>query len=232
MADTSPAGSSTSKRRRLDWEAIERPPLQPADQEEGGLLSWFQRIAPDPAKRFNPRGYGMLLGEAVDESAMAAMVAALRWPHYVYALCSETGAAFYVGKGVGDRAFHHRREAQAGGDSEKCKVIRALGPRLRYCLFAACQDDDWATMLESVLINADYPSLTNIRPGSASSVLGAIYQDQEQRDLALNVERLKAAINKMIDRQAEAERALVAKFPALAGWMANLQTEHQLNPIS
>lgn len=47
--------------------------------------------------------------------------------YYVYALIDpRTDAPFYIGKGKGRRINAHELEAQNGGESQKCRVIREI----------------------------------------------------------------------------------------------------------
>jgi hypothetical protein len=180
------------------------------------LAPWFPRVREDPAKAFDGSGSGFYIGHALTEQDMRSLVERLRWPFYVYVLCSESGGVFYVGKGTGDRVFHHRREAEAGGASEKCRVIRILGDRLRYGLFAACQDEDWALMLESTLINLDYQNLTNIKPGRVEHIVNACYFDPELRQAVRHLKQTLLILRRMDAEQRHVEDAFILKHPQMA----------------
>lgn len=195
------------------------------------MVPWFPRVAENSEKRFNDAGTGFVIGHALDEAAMREVVAGLQWPHYVYVLCSEAGAVFYVGKGTGARVFDHRKEAEAGVQSEKCRVIRALGDRLRYGLFAACQDDDWAVMLESLLINSDYDNLTNIKCGTAASVVTAVFRNPAERETAKAFARIKATLRQMAESQHRAEEWFMRTYPFMAHKILEIRAEHPLVAI-
>lgn len=50
-----------------------------------------------------------------------------RLRHYVYRLVDpKTNVTFYVGKGIGNRAYQHIEEARAGGSGDKCERIREI----------------------------------------------------------------------------------------------------------
>ena len=104
------------------------------------------KIPAQRAKQANPGGMGPEMAYLMTAKEAASEVAAHRWPHYVYALCSDTGAAFYVGKGAGPRLLAHAAEAAAGGDSAKCQMIRRAGDRLRLKLATA----EYAVTVEGV----------------------------------------------------------------------------------
>jgi hypothetical protein len=198
---------------------------------ERSMVPWFPRVAENPSKRFNDAGTGFVIGHALDEAAMREVVAALQWPHYVYVLCSQAGAVFYVGKGSGTRVFDHRKEADSGVQSEKCRVIRALGDRLRYGLYAACQDHDWAVMLESLLIACDYDNLTNIKPGTAASIVAAAYRDPDERELSRTIARLKNTLKQMAESQYRTEEWFMRTYPFMAHKILEGRAEHPLVAI-
>lgn len=74
---------------------------------------------------------------------------------YVYVLARPDGSPFYVGKGTGDRVFHHDSEARRGCRCHKCNVIRKIwkqgGQVLRYIVFET-DDEQEAFAYECELI--------------------------------------------------------------------------------
>lgn len=107
---------------------------------------------------------------AVEETTMRAQLGAMQWGHYVYALCDEAGAAFYIGKGRGDRLFQHSKDAATGRAGAKYEQIRALGAGLRYAILLACKDDPYALGFEALLIRQHFPCLTNETNGSETAI--------------------------------------------------------------
>ena len=96
----------------------------------------------------------------------AKLIKSSQWDHYVYGLCLDNGAVFYVGKGVGDRALDHAKEAAKGDDSEKSRYIREIGEKIRYTIFLQCSDGDFALGYEAYLIHGHHDVLTNIASAS------------------------------------------------------------------
>ena len=178
-----------------------------------GLAPWFPRVVEQQGKTFGANGSGLGIGHALTEHEMRNVIGSLKWPFYVYVLCSDSGDVFYVGKGTADRVFCHRREAEAGVQSEKCRVIRCLGDRLRYGLFAVCKDEDWALMLESTLINLDYALLTNVKPGRVEHVVNAAFRDPALREGVRLITRINAIVRRMEDSQRRVEDAFMRRFP-------------------
>lgn len=103
------------------------------------------------------------------EPDFAALIKHSKWDHYVYGLCLDNGAVFYVGKGTKNRAIEHSKEAAHGDGSEKSTYIRAIGDRLRYTLFLQCLDGDFALGYEAYLIHGHHDVLTNIAPASEAA---------------------------------------------------------------
>ena len=156
------------------------------------------------AKRPNPGGMGPVFHGLMTAAEAAKEVAAHRWPFYVYALCSDTGAAFYIGKGTGHRMLAHAAEAADGGDSAKCKMIRAAGQRLRYAVFMVCQDEAFAVGIEAWLINACYEELTNIKPGSAAACMAALQPIDPQQ---LAIAQIESTLEILEEASAAIDRA-------------------------
>lgn len=96
------------------------------------------------------------------EQEFVSAVDASQWGHYVYGLCLENGAVFYVGKGIGRRATDHAKIAMQGDLSEKSQYIRHIGSRLRYTLFLQCSDDVFAKGYEAYLIRGHHDVLCNL----------------------------------------------------------------------
>jgi hypothetical protein len=109
----------------------------------------------------------------VDEAEMRDMVCSMRWGHYVYALCAGK-YIFYIGKGTGGRALHHRADARAGEISDKAEMIRRLGPALRYCVLLSGIDDDFVVLMESKLIEDNWELLVNARRESPETVCASV----------------------------------------------------------
>lgn len=162
------------------------------------------KIPAQRAKQANPGGMGPEMAYLMTAKEAASEVAAHRWPHYVYALCSDTGAAFYVGKGAGPRLLAHAAEAAAGGDSAKCQMIRRAGDRLRYAIFLVCQDEAFAAGVEAWLINAFYDDLTNIKPGSAAACLAAL---QPLDPYQIAIAKLEDTLRMLDEAQEATDRA-------------------------
>lgn len=102
---------------------------------------------------------------------------------YVYRLIDpRTGFTFYVGKGRGDRVFHHAKgllDEDDGDDAEvpslKKDTIRDIlrsGLAVQYLIHRhGLEDEDVAYEVEAALIDA-YPGLTNLAGGHGSSLKG------------------------------------------------------------
>ena len=101
---------------------------------------------------------------------------------YVYILRRPDGRPFYVGKGKGERAFHHENEARHPNDFQgqnpfKLNVIRKIkksGAILTYEIDFIAQNETSALSREMLLIGAlkrlhEGGPLTNLDPGGGSS---------------------------------------------------------------
>lgn len=165
--------------------------------------------------RIVPGATGPFVPWAVPEAQMREQVADLRWPHYVYALCTHTGVAFYIGKGRGPRLFDHVREAREGGTSEKCRVIRRLGDRLRYGILLACADEPFALGFEAIHIRWSYDVLTNLAPASEAAI-ECMFDPLDPDVIALG--QLLDVLDDVAEMEAANERAarrLVRSYPWL-----------------
>lgn len=201
-------------RKVIDWEAV-------AHDFHSGKTT-FQEAAErcfsipcDKSKRFNDSGTGVWFPYAVTEAEMRKQISAHRWPFYVYALCTHTGAAFYFGKGQRDRIFAHATEAEEGGRSEKCRVIRKLGDRLRYAIVMSCSDERYALGLEALHINADYDNLTNINVGSVDSIVRMDEPVSLYDQMLKTLEETRANIRFVKDQADASARLLVRDHPHL-----------------
>lgn len=86
-----------------------------------GLETLHNQVEGSHAERFRPKGQWTLIPEFDFSSAKSAPLAT----HYVYALCSPVDhRVFYVGKGTGDRIWHHFRDAESTKGSSKLDEIR------------------------------------------------------------------------------------------------------------
>lgn len=159
-------------------------------QRNGAPAKKAPRASSTP-KTANPRGFGPACAGLLTREQAEAEISRHRWPHYVYALCTHTGAAFYIGKGTGRRLFSHAAEAKTGDQSAKCQMIRLAGDRLRYSILAVCRDEAYALGLEAALIHQSYDDLTNVSRGAASACLGMLIDNSDSRQ-ALEAELLEA----------------------------------------
>lgn len=101
--------------------------------------------------------------------------------HYVYILRRPDGRPFYVGKGVGDRAFQHENEARHPNNyksnAHKLNVIRSIwrdGAAIRYEIDFWGEDAQAAYERECALISTlgrlhEGGPLTNRHPGGGQS---------------------------------------------------------------
>ena len=115
-----------------------------------------------PPKRTWDQGEFLAAKYLLTEQEFVSAVDASQWEHYVYGLCLDNGAVFYVGKGIGRRATDHAKIAMQGDLSEKSQYIRHIGPRLRYTLFLQCSDDVFAKGYEAYLIRGHHDVLCNL----------------------------------------------------------------------
>ena len=110
------------------------------------------------------------MSDARTESFSADVCSKLK--SYVYRLIDpRNGETFYVGKGRGNRVFHHIRDEQAHleGDEDDNKLrrireIRRVGFEVSHVIHRHGMDDRTASEVEASLIDA-YPGLTNIAGG-------------------------------------------------------------------
>lgn len=162
---------------------------------------------------------GVFLASAftATEKEFAELLKASKWDHYVYGLCLDNGAVFYVGKGTGDRALDHAKEAIRGDDSEKSQYIRKIGPRLRYTLFLQCSDSAYALGYEAYLIHGHRDVLTNIAPASDAAFQRMFVPlDPALRDLDV-LESIGRYIKKADAECRAAMKTLISKCPAIEG---------------
>jgi uncharacterized protein len=108
---------------------------------------------------------------------------------YVYRLVDpRNGETFYVGRGVGDRVFHHASGSQAalsgihGEDQvsakfERIRQIRAANLEVAHVIHRHGLDDATAEEVEAALIDA-YPGLTNVVAGAGSSERGVMHVNE------------------------------------------------------
>lgn len=85
------------------------------------------------------------------------------YPFYVYTLADAKGV-FYVGKGRGDRIFHHERLSACDTNQAKKARILACGAGLQRAIVAYFNDAYDAYAFEGESIRA-WPGLTNIALG-------------------------------------------------------------------
>ncbi|NNU59732.1 LEM-3-like GIY-YIG domain-containing protein [Ochrobactrum soli] len=100
---------------------------------------------------------------------------------YVYRLIDpRNGETFYVGKGRGDRVFHHVKEANFIADDpsaimapkiDRITEIRKAGYQIQYIIHRHGMDDKTAYQVEASLIDA-YPNLRNAVRGHHASLYG------------------------------------------------------------
>ena len=111
------------------------------------------------------------------------VVEALRY--YVYRLIDpRNGETFYVGKGQGQRIFHHVSGALhntpqdvADPKLERIREIRALGMNVAHIIHRHGMNDAAAKEVEAALIDA-YPGLVNRVAGSGSRDRGTRHVDE------------------------------------------------------
>lgn len=101
---------------------------------------------------------------------------------YVYRLIDpRNGETFYVGKGVGNRVFHHMNSAKEDNDldelSDKLQTIRAIhlaGLDVIHVIHRHGMDEATSLAVEAALIDA-YPSATNLMGGTHSNDVGPMH---------------------------------------------------------
>lgn len=117
--------------------------------------------------------------------------------HYVYVLRRPDGTPFYVGKGCGDRVFHHENEARHPNDwrsnAHKLNVIRSIwrtGQRVKYEIDFVDDHEAVALGREAALIQKlkrihEGGPLTNLAPGGGISG-GASPESREKHSATLS----------------------------------------------
>jgi hypothetical protein len=101
---------------------------------------------------------------------------------YVYRLIDpRNGETFYVGKGSGDRIFHHciadakyLEGSEFGNKLKRIREIRALGLDVGHIIHRHGMDDATASEVEAALIDA-YVGLTNLVAGAQSDTRGSMH---------------------------------------------------------
>lgn len=118
------------------------------------------------------------------------VAAELKW--YVYRLIDpRNGETFYVGKGKGDRIFHHIRGAVDQAEDEdiidlrlkRILAIQSAGLDVNHVIHRHHLEEETAYQVEAALIDA-YPGLTNAVAGHQSSFYGARHLIQIIEDYA------------------------------------------------
>lgn len=156
---------------------------------------------------------------AVDETSMRQQIAALEWSYYVYALCDDTGAAFYIGKGRGDRLFQHAIDAAEGESSAKCDAIRGLGERLRFALLLVCEDEPYALGFEAMTIRQHFNALTN-KVNGAESAIARMAEQPKQINMGLLLYEAIFKLWKMDIQLRQELEAIYRKHPGLREYQA------------
>jgi len=113
----------------------------------------------------------------------SGVAAQLKW--YVYRLIDpRNGETFYVGKGQGDRVFHHVKGALKSTDdatdlkTSRLRAIRATGLEVGHVIHRHnIESEDIALQIEAALIDA-YPGLTNEIGGHNSGDYGCRHVEQ------------------------------------------------------
>ncbi len=178
---------------------------------------------PPPKRRWDV-GHFLTARDLLTADQFAAAIDKSAWDHYVYGLCLDNGAVFYVGKGIRDRALDHEKQARQGEQSEKSDYIRYIGPRLRYTLFLQCQDDAYAKGYEAYLIQGHHDVLTNIVIPSVD-VFHRMFQPIDQFEQSLQVLR---QIGEYVEKADQECRFAMAKVIAGHPPIINTLTDDDL----
>lgn len=104
--------------------------------------------------------------------------------NYVYRLIDpRNGETFYVGRGVGNRLYHHIRD-ELGGDADessdklkRIREIRVAGFEVAHVVHRHGMQATVAQEVEAALIDA-YPGLTNLIGGAGSNERGVMHADE------------------------------------------------------
>lgn len=195
LADMKPAkkpataqkvGSSGGHKAKVAASLASAPKESALNEKQAFVEGEYEVVIPvRREKKASPGGFGPRFHDLMTPEEAKASIPRHQWPFYVYALCTHTGAAFYIGKGTGNRLFEHKADADAGGTSAKCQMIRAAGDRLRYALYAVCKDEAYAYGIEACLINAHYDDLTNVQPGTLAAMLKIDDEPQDETERIL-----------------------------------------------
>lgn len=97
--------------------------------------------------------------------------------YYVYELLDNEGKVFYVGKGMGERAYSHEEEAKIDNkETKKLDKIRELeqsGNKVKIIVIGRYDTEAEAFAVESTLIHwvYGYDNLTNVQSGHGSDTI-------------------------------------------------------------
>lgn len=121
---------------------------------------------------------------------------------YVYALIDPLdNSPFYIGKGSGDRAYEHEKEARRGGCTPKCKKILEIlcaGREIKVEIVRRFHKEDAAYAHEERLIKKiGIENLTNLAPGGRNPYA---HKTDEQREWDATIVRLHSKISKVRER--------------------------------
>lgn len=127
---------------------------------------------------------------------------------YVYELIDpRDGAVFYVGKGQGDRAQSHEKEAKKGSNSAKCRKIRdiiASGFTPEIAIVKRFCGEKEAFAFEIGRIRArGLENLTNVRPGGPEHFLRTADTDSHKMLSVLTIAQKTQQLTALYDPVAE-----------------------------